>query len=139
MSYVNVMIHSVWGTKNRERILLPEPRNLLLKHIRENAKDKGIYIDTINAEPEHVHCLFSLNADMSVSTVLQLIKGEASFWANQQKLIRPKLIWAVDYYAGSVSESQLPKVRAYIRNQHEHHRRLSFTEEYDEFMKDYQG
>jgi putative transposase len=76
---------------------------------------------------------------MPVSIALQLIKGEASFWANQQKLIRPKLICAVDYYAGYVSESQLPKVRAYIRNQHEHHRRLSFAEEYEAFKKAWQG
>lgn len=48
MSYVKVIIHAVWRTKNSERILLPEPRNLLLKHIRENAKEKGIFIDTIN-------------------------------------------------------------------------------------------
>ncbi|MEA1873556.1 MAG: IS200/IS605 family transposase [Bacteroidota bacterium] len=139
MSFVKIMIHAVWRTKNSERILLSEPRNLLLKHIKENAKKKGIFIDTINAEPEHVHCLFSYNTDMSLSKALQLIKGEASFWANQQKLIRTKLYWAVDYYAVSVSESQLPKIRAYIRNQHEHHRRFSFAEEYEEFIKAYQG
>ena len=52
MSFVTVMIHSVWGTENRERILLPEPRILLLRHIRENAKSKEIFIDTINAESE---------------------------------------------------------------------------------------
>lgn len=129
------MIHAVWRTKNSERILSPEPRNLLLKHIRENAKEKGIYIDTINAEPEHVHCLFSLNADMSLSKALQLIKGEASFWANKRKLIKSKLYWADDYYAISVSESQVPKVRAYIQNQQEHHRKLYFTEEYEAFSK----
>jgi len=139
MSFVKVMIHSVWGTKNRECILLSEPRNLLLVHIRENAKSKGIFIDTINAEPEHVHCLLGLNADMALSKAMNLIKGESSFWANQQKLIKPKLYWADDYFAVSVSESQLPKVREYIRNQHEHHKRLTFTEEYEKFIKAYHG
>ena len=139
MSFVKVMIHSVWGTKNRKRILLTEPRNFILSHIRENAKSKEIYIDTINAEPEHVHCLFALNADMALSKAMNLIKGEASFWANKQKLINPKLDWADDYFATSVSESQLPKVREYIRNQQEHHKKITLTEEYEKFIKAYLG
>jgi len=139
MSFVKVMIHSVWGTKNRERILLNSSRSLILEHIKENAKSKGIFIDTINAEPEHVHCLFALNANMALSKAMNLIKGEVSFWANQKKLIKPKLDWADDYFAASVSESQLQKVREYIRNQQEHHKKLTFTEEYEKFIKAYQG
>ncbi|OFX54349.1 MAG: transposase [Bacteroidetes bacterium GWA2_30_7] len=139
MSFVKVMIHSVCGTKNGERILLNSSRSLILEHIKENAKTKGIFIDTINAEPEHVHCLFALNADMALSKAMNLIKGEASFWANQKNLIKPKLDWADDYFAASVSESQLQKVREYIRNQQEHHKKLTFTEEYEKFIKAYQG
>lgn len=139
MSFVKVMIHSVWGTKNRAHILLNKTRGLILEHIKENAKAKGIFIDTINAEPEHVHCLFALNANMALSKALNLIKGEASFWANQQNLIKPKLDWADDYFAASVSESQLPKVREYIRNQQEHHKKLTFIKEYEKFIKVYQG
>jgi REP element-mobilizing transposase RayT len=129
----------VWGTKNRERILLNNPRSLILEHIKENAVLKGIFIDTINAEPEHVHCLFALNANMALSKAMNLIKGESSFWANQQKLFKPKLDWADDYFAASVSESQLPKVREYIRNQQEHHKRSTYTEEYEKFIKAYHG
>ena len=139
MSYVNVMIHAVWGTKNRESILLGESRILLLEHIRENASTKGIFIDTINAQPDHVHCLFGLNADMSLSKAINLIKGESSFWTNKQKLIKPMLYWADDYFAASVSKSQVPKVRKYIINQQEHHKKLTFNEEYEEFIKNYQG
>ena len=72
---------------------------------------------------------------MSISKTLQLIKGEASFWANEKNLVKPKLIWADDYFAVSVSESIVPKVRMYIQNQEEHHRTMSFQEEYDDFIK----
>jgi REP element-mobilizing transposase RayT len=131
------MIHAVWGTKNKEHLIHTELRSAFLEHIKENAKAKGIFIDTINSQPEHVHCLFALNADMALSKALNLIKGESSFWANQQKLTRNHFEWAVDYFAASVSESQVGKVRTYIRNQDEHHRKVSFQEEYEIFMKAY--
>ncbi len=137
MSYVKIMVHAVWGTKNRENLILPEIRPILLSHIRENAKLKEIHIDTINSQPDHVHCLFGLNADMAVSKALNLIKGESSFWVNKQKLFKFKFEWAVDYFAGSVSESQLGKVRHYIREQDEHHRKHTFNEEYENFLAVY--
>jgi putative transposase len=70
MAFVNIRIHAVWGTKRREHILTKEVRIKLFSHIRENAKSKGIFIDCINGYTDHVHCLFSLNADMSVSKAL---------------------------------------------------------------------
>lgn len=137
MSYVKVMIHAVWGTKNREHLIAKENRSVILAHIKENAKIKGIYIDTINSQPDHVHCLFGLNADMALSKALNLIKGESSYWINKQKLIGLKFEWADDYFAASVSDSQLNKVRQYILNQDEHHRKSSFTEEYNNFLESY--
>ena len=68
------MIHAVWGTKNREPILLGESRILLLEHIRENASSKGIFIDTIYAEVDHVHCLLGLNAEMSLSKAMNPLR-----------------------------------------------------------------
>lgn len=81
MSYVKIWIHAVWGTKNHERILTKDIRINLFQHIRENAKAKQIYIDFINGDMEHIHCLLALNADMSIAKTIQLIKGEAAFWA----------------------------------------------------------
>ena len=135
MSFVKIWIHAVWGTKNREPILKKEIRKELFEHIRENGKKKEIYIDFINGHQEHVHCLIALNADMSISKAIQLIKGDSAFWANHQKIISPKLEWADEYFAASVSESMIDKVREYIKNQEEHHKKISFTQEYDAFIK----
>jgi putative transposase len=137
MSYVNIMVHAVWGTKNREPILVPGKRGQLFDHICLNAKSKGIYIDTLNGHTDHVHCLISLSADQNISKVMQLIKGEATFWANREQLFTPKLEWAEDYFAASVSKSALGKVRAYIRNQAEHHKKLTFGQEYEKFIVNY--
>ena len=71
---------------------------------------------------------------MSISKVMQLIKGESAYWINKEKLTKSKFEWADEYYAGSVSESVLPIVRAYIDRQEEHHKKKTFEQEYDEFI-----
>ena len=90
-----------------------------------------------NGYKEHLHCLLSLDPDKSLSYVIQLIKGEASFWINRNKLTKYKFEWADEYYAVSISESHVPKVKQYIDNQEEHHRVKSWEEECEEFMKEY--
>ena len=137
MSYVRVWIHAVWGTKNKEPVLTKEVRAQSIAHIRENAKDKGIYIDRLDGYTDHLHCLFGLNADMSIAKTLQLLKGESAFWINDKKITPQKFQWANEYYAVSVSESMLDRVRAYIDNQEEHHKKKTFAEEVDEFLQRY--
>lgn len=110
---------------------------MLFAHILFNAKEKGIYIDTINGYTDHVHCLIGLNADMTIAKAVQLIKGEAAHWANKENLLPYKLEWADKYFAVSVSESVIHKVRAYIQGQEEHHKKTTFTQEYEAFMKTY--
>ena len=86
---------------------------------------------------EHVHCLLTLNADMSIAKAMQLIKGEATHWINKSNLMRHKLDWADEYFAVSVSESMIDKVRNYLKNQEEHHIRTTFKSEFEEFVKKY--
>lgn len=136
MPQIKVYIHFVWTTKNRYPYLATEVlRKKVWQHIRDNAKDKGIYIDYINGHKEHCHCLVSLGDDQTICKLMQLIKGESSYWINQQKLMREKFEWQDEYYAVSVSESMIGKVRNYIKNQEEHHRRRDFAEEYDEMIE----
>jgi putative transposase len=137
MAFVKIMIHAVWGTKNREPFLTKELLTLVIDHIRQNAKTKEIYIDRLNGHTDHMHCLMGLNADMSIAKAIQLIKGESAFWINKHKLTKSKFEWADEYFAVSVSESMLDKVRAYIDGQEEHHKKKTFQQEYEEFIKTY--
>jgi REP element-mobilizing transposase RayT len=91
MPFVNVMIHAVWGTKSRQSFLKKEIRPVVLNHICDNAKTKGLFIDTINGVEDHLHLLLGLNADLSTSKTLQLIKGESSYWINKQSLLKKNL------------------------------------------------
>lgn len=75
--------------------------------------------------------------EQTISKIVKLIKGESSFWINKNKLIPQKFSWQDDFWAVSVSESHNYSVRSYINNQEKHHRRKSFNEEVDEFLKKY--
>ena len=137
MAFVKIWIHAVWGTKNRKPILTKEIRELLFQHILENAKSKQIHIDCINGYLDHVHCLLALNADMSIAKIIQLIKGESANWANKNDLVIPKFEWADEYFAVSISESMLDRVRKYVINQEEHHKKVTFIQEYEKFISSY--
>lgn len=137
MSWVRIWVHLVFTTKNREPLLNKQIRDEVFNHIQQNAKEKEIWLESINGYSEHVHCLISLNKDQSISKVVQLIKGESSFWINKNKIVKEKFLWQDDYWAVSVSESHIEFIKNYIHNQIEHHRKKSFTEEVAEFMKKY--
>jgi putative transposase len=137
MAYVKNWLHCVWGTKSRVPFLTREIKTTVLDHIIENAKSKGIYIDIIDGHVQHLHCLISLNPDHALSNVMQLIKGESSYWINKNRITKHKFNWAVEYYAVSVSESHVPRVRNYIRNQEMHHRKKTWEEETEEYLVKY--
>ena len=135
MAFVKVWIHAVWGTKNREPVLEKGILESVCDHIKENGKLKGIFIECVNGYSDHLHCLMLLNADTSISKQMQLIKGESSFWINKNKIIKGKFEWADEYFASSVSEDKLDIARAYIQNQQEHHKKVTFKDEYEKFLK----
>jgi REP element-mobilizing transposase RayT len=125
----------MWATKNRNPIISKDLKPLLLSHIKQNSIDKNIFIDTLNCVEDHIHLLISLGAEQTISKVAMLIKGESSYWVNQQKIIETKFEWQDEYIGLSVSESAIDKVRQYILNQEEHHKKKTFSQEYDEFLK----
>src|SRR5690554_413975 len=138
MPFIKVYIHFVWSTKNRYPFLdSKELRQKVWNHIRENGKKKGIFIDFVNGYTDHCHCLVSLCVDQTIQKVMQLIKGESSFWINKNELTRVKFEWQDEYYGVSVSESDIQNVREYIKNQEQHHSKKPFKDEYDEFITKY--
>ncbi|MBX2974605.1 MAG: IS200/IS605 family transposase [Ignavibacteriaceae bacterium] len=137
MPFINIYLHLIWSTKNRNKIISRDLKPLLIEHIKQNAKQKEIYIDSINCVSDHIHLLISLGSNQSVSKIIQLIKGESSHWINENKLIPGKFEWQDEYIALSVSKSIVDKVRKYIASQEVHHHIKSYSEEVDDFRKKY--
>ena len=80
MPWIKVWLHCVWSTKDRFPFLQDGIRTRVFEHIRENAALKNIHIDFLNGFYEHLHCLISLGCDQTLEKIMQLIKGESSFW-----------------------------------------------------------
>jgi REP element-mobilizing transposase RayT len=137
MPNTKVFIHYIWSTKNREHLISKELKPLLLEHIKDNSIKKGIFIETLNCVSDHIHLLVSLGTEQTIAKIAMLIKGESSFWVNNQKLIKQKFEWQDEYTALSISYSAFDNVKEYIANQEEHHKKKTFTQEYEEFLSSY--
>ncbi|MES2795155.1 MAG: IS200/IS605 family transposase [Bacteroidota bacterium] len=134
MSYVRIWVHLVFATKFREPWLTKNILKIVRSHIIENCKEKDIFLQKINGHVDHMHCLVSLGKQQSISEVAQLIKGESSYWINKNKLLTDYFNWQDDYYAVSVSESQVDKVSNYINRQEQHHKNKTFQQEEEDFI-----
>lgn len=132
-SYTKIWLHLIWGTYKHENFL-PD-RNLrkeLSKYFYEYSKGKNIYMKINYVNSDHVHAIIDLPTNITIEDALHFYKGNSSNWIN--KKVSYKFSWGKGYAAFSVSESNMDKVIKYIINQEEHHRKKSFTEEYEGFI-----
>jgi putative transposase len=139
MSWIRIWVHLVFSTKFHEQYLTKEIRKLLFRHILENAVKKNIWIDRIGGYNDHVHCLISLRGEQTISRVAQMIKGESSFWLNDNYFKHGIVLWQDDFWAVSVCESHIKSLRKYIENQEKHHKDCSFEDELVNFRMIKQG
>ena len=105
--------------------------------LNEYSINKGIYMKINYFNADHTHALIDLPTRYSIEEVIQLFKGGSSYWFNQNQMIRGKFAWGGGYGAFSVSHSDVGQVAHYIANQEEHHRKRTYAEEYELFVKRY--
>lgn len=137
MPYTRLVIHTVWSVKDRKPLMNKANKDALCDHIRDYVIDKKIHLINVNGWLDHLHCLISLSTDQNVATVMNLIKGESSFWANRNLSWGERFGWQDDYFAVSVSRSHENAVNRYIDQQEKHHKVISSQEEYEEFLNKY--
>jgi REP element-mobilizing transposase RayT len=92
-------------------------------------------INYVNAE--RVHALIDLPTRYSIEEAVKLLKGASSHWVNQNRIVPGKFSWGRGYGAFSVSQSNVNDVSKYIASQEKHHRRRTFAEEYQKFVRAY--
>ena len=133
-SLTKVWIHAVWSTKDRNPLLKNPLKDQLIEHIRSKIELMDCNVRVINGSLDHLHALFLLCPEKTLANVMQTAKGESAHWINQGNFCKVKFAWQVGYCSLSVSPSMTGKVEEYIRYQEEHHRKLTFQEEYERFM-----
>lgn len=105
--------------------------------LNEYALEKSIYMKINYFNADHVHTLIDFPTDKSIEQTIQLLKGSSSHWINENRLLRGRFSWGRGYGAFSVSHSHVDRVAAYIANQEEHHRKKTFDQEFQVFVKKY--
>ncbi len=128
-------IHLVFRTKNNQPLIAPDIENTIYNILKNELIDQGCFVESINGMPDHIHILFLLPPKKALADVVKHIKGAGSYKINKKDLIEYKFSWQKGYGAFSVSESQVHKVGRYIDTQKEHHKKISFQDEYNQFLK----
>jgi REP element-mobilizing transposase RayT len=130
----NLLVHIVFSTKNREPIITSPIRPDLYKYMGGIIRGEGGKLLEIGGIADHVHLVIRLKSIHSVATIVKIVKSKSSKWLNSQPKRPGRFEWQRGYAAFTVSASQLGPVRQYVRNQEQHHRRVSYQDELRAFL-----
>ena len=134
-TFTNLLVHFVFSTKDRRPHLDADLRPRVFAYMGGVFRETGATALLINGSDDHAHALVSLPATVSVADVMRVVKANTSRWVHEQWPERRSFAWQSGYGAFSVSQSSRAEVEKYIANQEEHHRHVSFQEEFLAFLK----
>ncbi len=136
-TYTKIYIHYVFSTKDRRPIICSDFEDRLWSYLGGIAQKHQMIPICISGVVNHIHSLVLLPPTLCVAKGVQLLKGGSSKWLNDHYFPDRSFKWQKGYGAFSVSESRVPAVVNYIRNQKEHHRGQTFKKEYLRFLREY--
>jgi REP-associated tyrosine transposase len=128
-------MHCVFSTKNRQKVITPDLAASLHSYLGGIARTNGMTALSVGGVEDHVHVLLLLPATIPVAKGLQLIKGGSSKWIHDTFPAMGGFGWQAGYGAFSIGVSQVEKTRRYIEGQVEHHRTVTFQEEFIGFLE----
>ena len=132
-TFTNLLTHIVFSTKDREPLIVPAVKAELFAYLGGLTRELKGKAYGINGTTDHVHMLISLPANVSVSEAMRFIKSNSSGWVHDKW--QRAFAWQLGYGAFSVSKSNVPEVLKYIAKQEAHHRRISFRDEFVDFLQ----
>lgn len=138
IEYNNLYTHFIFITLNRQPLIQEIYRNRIEKYITGIVNNNDSKLYAIYANPEHVHFNISRSPKLSEEYLATIIAESTERFINDNKLCIGRFAWQESAAAFSVSKTDVDKVCKYILNQPKHHRKITFAEEYESFMKFYQ-
>jgi putative transposase len=133
-SYTNLLYHIVFSTKERRPLITPEYETRLYDYIGGTLRRAGGISLQLNGTADHIHLLTKLRPDRALSDVLRDLKANATGWMHDVFPSLKNFSWQRGYGAFTVSQSNVEEVRNYIARQKDHHRRVSFRDEFIQFL-----
>lgn len=134
-SFVSCLLHVVFSTKERRRIITPVLQAQLWPYLGGIARNNKMKALKIGGVEDHVHILMSLPATLDIAKAVQLLKGSSSKWVHETFPDQQAFEWQAGYGAFSIGISGMADTLIYIENQAEHHKRISFQEELASILK----
>lgn len=134
-SYVQLNIHITFHVKTSADPIVTADLPRLFSYLGGCASEQGAKAIVVGGMPDHIHMLVSIPATITISEFVKNIKVWSSKWLKSQGAAYRGFAWQDGYGAFSVSHSVIPKTISYITNQAEHHKKISFREEYISFLK----
>jgi len=138
IEYNNLYTHFIFITLHRLPIIAEKNRVRIEKYITGIVNNNDSKLYAIYANPEHVHFLVSRSPKLSEENLAEVVAESSARFVNENKLCAGRFEWQESASAFSVSKSEIDKICKYILNQPLHHRKISFSEEYESFIKFYQ-
>ncbi len=134
-SYTNLLYHLIFSTKERRPVITLDYKPRLYEYIGGIIRGLGGISLGIDGAADHVHLLAKLRPDRALSDVLRDLKANASGWMHDVFPETKDFSWQRGYGAFTVSQSNVLDVQRYIAGQEEHHKRVSFRDEFIQFLK----
>jgi REP element-mobilizing transposase RayT len=134
-SLTHILIHAIFSIKGREPLIDRELRPRLWAYVVGIVRESGGGSIAIGGTADHIHLLVSIPPTMPVADIMRLVKTNSSRWVHEEFPTRKSFAWQTGYAAFSVSASNVERVKRYIADQEEHHRKVTFQEEYVAFLK----
>lgn len=137
-TYTQIHIQAVFAVQNRQSLIRKVWKDELYKYITGIIQNHDHKVLQINGMPDHVHILFGMRPTQSISDLMKQVKQDSSKWINDRRLTKGRFSWQAGYGAFSYSKDQLPHLISYIKNQEEHHQKISFRTEYINLLKEFE-
>lgn len=134
-SYVSSLFHCTFSTKGRRQIIAPELQERLWPYLGGIARKHGMTALAVGGVKDHAHILLSLPSTMGIAKAIQLIKGNSSKWVHDEFPSRQLFAWQEGYGAFSIGISHVEDTTRYIATQAEHHRKITFQDEFLAFLE----
>ena len=137
-TYSQMYVMIVFAVKGRKNSIESNWEDRLHQYITGIIREKRQKLITIGGTSNHIHIFIGLNAGCHLPDLVREIKKSSTAFIQANHLSRFKFYWQEGYGAFSYSRSQIPTVSNYVLNQNEHHKKITFKEEYLAFLKKYE-
>jgi putative transposase len=135
-SLARVILHTVFSTKNRVPMINPEIEKQLFGYMGQTCNNHKCPVILINGTSNHVHILCGMSRTITIADLIEDIKTGSSRWIKTVTTGLSKFSWQNGYGVFSVDWKATQSVRTYIASQKEHHKSLSFEDEYRKLLRD---